>query len=181
MCKGRICLHHLNAGRHRHHIEPCLTEIVQRFCQRLSDDSLLYFGEITRLDCILTGAAENSVNDGKSDTRIDFQNYIALQRRYCQDGDDTGVGQGLNEFLVGKLLYGDYLHIYQRAEGRRQMRIPEATEVLMNHVQGTNLILAELIRPLEVVSLDLFLLLFGLDFLRGHTAAGQGREKLVYL
>ena len=63
----------------------------------------------------------------------------------------------------------------------RQVSVQETREVLVEHVQRADLILRELVRPLEVVCLDLPLFLFRLHFFSGDLAGRQSREELVYL
>ena len=63
----------------------------------------------------------------------------------------------------------------------RKVRIEHACEALMQHLQRPDLVFGELVRPLEVVDLDLLLFVFGLDFLGGYRTIRKRGQQLIYL
>ena len=51
----------------------------------------------------------------------------------------------------------------------------------MQHVKRTDLVFGELVRPLEIVNLDLLLFFICLDFLCGNRTVRKCRQQFIYL
>ena len=78
-----------------------------------ADYRFLYLGQHPGLDGVFTLAAKYPVNDGKADAGVKLHDDVALEGRYCQYANHAWIGNGLNKFLIGQLLYGGYFHAYQ--------------------------------------------------------------------
>ena len=138
-------------------------------------------GELPRELGPLPLPAEQAVDDGEGDGRVDLQDRGPLQRVHVDDGDGGGVGDGADELLVGELVHRRHVHVREAAQLRGQRRGGLAREGFVHDGDGADLVLGELVGSLEVIDLDLALVHLRDELLGGHLAGRDRGEKLVYL
>ena len=96
-------------------------------------------------------AAQETIDDGKQNRRIDIQNQLPFQGRRVDQIEAGWIFQAENEFAVGQLIDTGELHFDNGPQQRGKRRAKIAAESFMHRLQRTHLFLADALGPFEVV------------------------------
>jgi hypothetical protein len=113
---------------------------------------------------------EKTIDDREGHRGVDLENGRALQRVHVDDGQGCRVGNRADELLVGELIDRGDVDMGEAAQlaGQRRRGLPG--ESLVHDRDRADLVLRELVGPLEVVDLDLALIGRGARLLGRHLA-----------
>ena len=118
-------------------------------------------------------AAKDPVDAREGESQVEVQHERPGQGGRVQDSELGGQAHLLEVFVEDHLLGAGQLDRDRRPEPRRQPRRRQPCHVVVDRLQRPQLVLAELVRPPEVVRLDAA---GGLDAGGGHATCAGGRQ-----
>jgi hypothetical protein len=159
---------------------PGFTEVAQDLDNDAFHDRMLDIRKFTGQLGAFSGTTEQTVDYGKGHRRINLEDYLAFEGIHADHSQSGGSRNGSDELFVGKLVHRSYMHIDQDAQGGRQTGGGQTRKGLMHVLHCPHLFLGELVRPAEVVDLDLPGVGGRLDSLKGGIPCVYGGEELIY-